>query len=565
MAAGAHRRRFEVPPLIATERQPRPRDRERRAAQRGRVGRQADGHRRAARRDRSVADGARRAAGDHAAARRSRQSRRRWRRCRHDAAAELGAEMAAAAPARSRRPAPPGTIPTPAPGALPRCEHDGRVRPTLLRKLPGGCRVQMRRCSAGRCRRVRWSRRRCSRPQRSAARARRSSIGGSRAARRRRGDRGVRVGIGRGSSAARQAAPRSSRPEPARTPMRQRAESPSSNARDRRRRRRRCAAGADCASSTSRPRRPAPTSGSTTTQLGITPATIELPCGVEAKLRVKKARLATMVRAVMPGTDTNVSVRARRARRFDDLDARQSNPPGATITVGRQASSASRRRDPPARARGAAMTLTKEGYTPDTEHVSPRPNATTTSRSNADAQRLPLIRRAGDRRAARARGHEPRAPDRLSVAIRRIALDVVRVRAKLHDLVVTEQVRDRIAVREIADERGVGGDLRVGERLASLRRRRSRSRSRCGRARCSGAHSASRAAADRSCRRDRRESATTRSPRPLARAAARAASIRGLIEVRAGRRRRAAAGVVQDDHARRDREIGASGSLWRRR
>ena len=61
------------------------------------------------------------------------------------------------------------------------------------------------------------------------------------------------------------------------------------------------------------------------------------------------------------------------------------------------------------------------------------------------------------------RGHEPRTRVGLVVLVRRIELDVQRARVQLHHLVVTEQMRDRKPRREVAHERSVGGDLRVGE------------------------------------------------------------------------------------------------------
>ncbi len=110
-------------------------------------------------------------------------------------------------------------------------------------------------------------------------------------------------------------------------------------------------------------------------QLGVTPASIELPCAVEAKLQFKKAKIATLVRAVMPGTDTSVSVKLA-ATAVAAVSLRvTSNPPGATITMaGKVLGITPTTIHLPAN--GASLTLTKDGYSPDTERVTPKPNAT---------------------------------------------------------------------------------------------------------------------------------------------------------------------------------------------
>jgi hypothetical protein len=110
-------------------------------------------------------------------------------------------------------------------------------------------------------------------------------------------------------------------------------------------------------------------------QLGVTPASIELPCAVEAKLQFKKAKLATLVHAVTPGTDTIVSVKLAAAAIAAVSLRVTSNPPGATITMaGKVLGITPTTIHLPAN--GASLTLTKDGYTPDTEHVTPKPNAT---------------------------------------------------------------------------------------------------------------------------------------------------------------------------------------------
>jgi hypothetical protein len=110
------------------------------------------------------------------------------------------------------------------------------------------------------------------------------------------------------------------------------------------------------------------------TQLGVTPTTVQLPCGVEAKLELKKARLQT-VRTITPGTDTSVVVKLL-APATPTVSMRvTSNPPGATITMGGRVLGIT-----PTTihlpAGGASLTLTKEGYASSTEHVAPKPNGT---------------------------------------------------------------------------------------------------------------------------------------------------------------------------------------------
>jgi len=108
-------------------------------------------------------------------------------------------------------------------------------------------------------------------------------------------------------------------------------------------------------------------------QLGITPTTLDLPCGVAAKLEFRKAKLPSVVRDVTPGTDTSVSVKlAVPAAAMVSMRV-TSNPPGATITMGGKVLGIT-----PTTihlpANGASLTLTKEGYATDVERVVPRPN-----------------------------------------------------------------------------------------------------------------------------------------------------------------------------------------------
>ena len=107
-------------------------------------------------------------------------------------------------------------------------------------------------------------------------------------------------------------------------------------------------------------------------QLGITPTTLELPCGVAAKLELRKAKL-TVVREVMPGTDTSVSIKLAAPVAAIVSMRVTSTPPGATITIaGKVVGITPTTIHLPAN--GASLTLTKDGYTTDVERVVPRPN-----------------------------------------------------------------------------------------------------------------------------------------------------------------------------------------------
>ena len=104
-------------------------------------------------------------------------------------------------------------------------------------------------------------------------------------------------------------------------------------------------------------------------QLGVTPATVQLPCGVEAKLIFKKAHLGNLTRAVTPDASTpSVTVRFPTPIAMMSLTV-TSSPPGATITVGGKVVGITPTtiRVP---ASGAMLNLSKDGFTPDADRVS---------------------------------------------------------------------------------------------------------------------------------------------------------------------------------------------------
>jgi PEGA domain len=113
-------------------------------------------------------------------------------------------------------------------------------------------------------------------------------------------------------------------------------------------------------------------------QLGVTPTTLSLPCGVEAKLSLKHAKV-TLVRSVTPASDTPplvVRFAAPAAPAAASVMMRvTSTPPGATITIaGKVVGVTPTMIHVPTS--GASLTLSKDGFTPDTEHIAAKPNAT---------------------------------------------------------------------------------------------------------------------------------------------------------------------------------------------
>ncbi len=110
-------------------------------------------------------------------------------------------------------------------------------------------------------------------------------------------------------------------------------------------------------------------------QIGVTPTTLSLPCGVEAKLSLKHAKV-TLVRSVTPASDTPpLVVRFAAPAPATVMMRVTSTPPGATITIsGKVVGVTPTMIHVPSN--GASLTLSKDGFTPDTEHVAAKPNGT---------------------------------------------------------------------------------------------------------------------------------------------------------------------------------------------
>ena len=106
--------------------------------------------------------------------------------------------------------------------------------------------------------------------------------------------------------------------------------------------------------------------------LGTTPSTIELPCGTEAKLWVKKVRYLPASKAVTTSDEhTKVDVHLQRAQFSVKVT---STPPGATITVGGRPMGITPSTIKLPAYEASRVTLTKEGYAVDTEALTPKVN-----------------------------------------------------------------------------------------------------------------------------------------------------------------------------------------------
>ena len=109
-----------------------------------------------------------------------------------------------------------------------------------------------------------------------------------------------------------------------------------------------------------------------TTVVGTSPATIQMPCGVETKIYVKKAKYGSAIKAFTATADaTKVAIKI--AAPIFQLKV-TSLPEGATITIaGKVVGITPTQIKVPAFAT-TMITLTKDGYAPDTQKIAPRQN-----------------------------------------------------------------------------------------------------------------------------------------------------------------------------------------------
>jgi len=111
------------------------------------------------------------------------------------------------------------------------------------------------------------------------------------------------------------------------------------------------------------------------TVLGTTPATIKLPCDVESKLTIRKAKYGSVQRS-FTATAEATKLAVKIAAPVFSLKV-TSLPAGATITVGGKMVGITPTTIKVPAFSPTMITLTKDGYTPDTQKIAPRQNNVT--------------------------------------------------------------------------------------------------------------------------------------------------------------------------------------------
>ncbi|MGE0547239.1 MAG: PEGA domain-containing protein [Kofleriaceae bacterium] len=107
--------------------------------------------------------------------------------------------------------------------------------------------------------------------------------------------------------------------------------------------------------------------------LGTTPTTLNLPCGVPAKLVARKARYAATVRTVTPRADQAKPVRVVLQRATFAVKV-SSTPQGAKIMMGRKLMGVTPTSIKLPGFTPVTLKLTKDGYTAQTEKITPKQN-----------------------------------------------------------------------------------------------------------------------------------------------------------------------------------------------
>ena len=107
--------------------------------------------------------------------------------------------------------------------------------------------------------------------------------------------------------------------------------------------------------------------------LGTTPTTVELPCGAETKLYLRKAKYVSAVKAVT-ATAENTKLRVIKLSRPSFALKVTSSPAGATITVGGKSLGVTPTTVKLPAFDAAAITVAKDGYTSDTQRVAIKTN-----------------------------------------------------------------------------------------------------------------------------------------------------------------------------------------------
>ncbi len=118
--------------------------------------------------------------------------------------------------------------------------------------------------------------------------------------------------------------------------------------------------------------------------VGTTPAALTLPCGVEAKLVVRKARFVSQTRAVTPRTGGR-SIKVVLAKTTFSVKV-SSTPAGASITVGSKSMGFTPTTVKLPSFELTTLKITKDGFAADTQKVTPKSNNQTV---HATLKKLP--------------------------------------------------------------------------------------------------------------------------------------------------------------------------------
>ncbi len=110
-------------------------------------------------------------------------------------------------------------------------------------------------------------------------------------------------------------------------------------------------------------------------KLGTAPKTIELPCGSETKLTLKKKSFPTTPRLITPVADKPNKLVVKLAKTLFSVKV-TSTPAGATITTGGRSVGVTPTTIKLPAYETSAVTLKKPGYSTDTQRVSPKQNNT---------------------------------------------------------------------------------------------------------------------------------------------------------------------------------------------
>jgi hypothetical protein len=108
-------------------------------------------------------------------------------------------------------------------------------------------------------------------------------------------------------------------------------------------------------------------------KLGTTPETIELPCGVETKLTLRKKSMPNTNRSFKPTAGKTNKLVVKLARTLFQVKV-TSTPAGATITAGGKTMGVTPTTIKLPGFETTAITLKKPGYSPDTQRVNPKQN-----------------------------------------------------------------------------------------------------------------------------------------------------------------------------------------------